>query len=80
MFSKRILDWAMGELLAWYTLYEGYNVRLSGQDVEEEPSLIVMLLCRIWEEEYFNLLVQNFKGNSWYNSLISEYLFGFDYG
>ena len=34
-FDKNQLDWAMGELLAYGTLLqEGYNVRLSGQDVE----------------------------------------------
>ena len=34
-FETDKLDWAMGELLAYGTLLsEGYNVRLSGQDVE----------------------------------------------
>jgi 2-oxoglutarate dehydrogenase E1 component len=34
-FDKDKLDWAMGELLAYGTLLqEGFNVRLSGQDVE----------------------------------------------
>ena len=34
-FETQKLDWAMGELLAYGTLLlEGFNVRLSGQDVE----------------------------------------------
>ena len=34
-YDNNQMDWAMGELLAYGTLLqEGYNVRLSGQDVE----------------------------------------------
>ena len=34
-FETNKLDWSMGELLAYGTLLqEGFNVRLSGQDVE----------------------------------------------
>ena len=34
-FDANKLDWAMGELLAYGSLLkEGYNVRISGQDVE----------------------------------------------
>ena len=34
-FESNKLDWAMGEMLAYGSLLnEGYNVRISGQDVE----------------------------------------------
>ncbi len=34
-FDSNDLDWAMGELLAYATLMdEGFNVRITGQDVE----------------------------------------------
>ena len=34
-FETNKLDWAMGEMLAYGSLLnEGYNVRISGQDVE----------------------------------------------
>jgi 2-oxoglutarate dehydrogenase E1 component len=79
------LDWAMGELLAYASLLnEGYNIRLSGQDVErgtfshrhailkvEHPEGEVCPLNAISE-------TANFEA---YNSLLSEYgVLGFDYG
>ena len=36
MFEQDKLDWSMGEMLAYGTLLkEGYNVRISGQDVRK---------------------------------------------
>ena len=85
-FEDNKLDWAMGELLAYGTLLsEGYDVRLTGQDVErgtfshrhavikaEENEEEVVLLNELSEDQaYFYI----------YNSLLSEYgVVGFDYG
>jgi 2-oxoglutarate dehydrogenase E1 component len=81
------LDWAMGELLAYGTLLqEGYNVRMSGQDVErgtfshrhavmktESTEEEVVLLNQINPENQGSFRI--------YNSLLSEYgVLGFDYG
>jgi len=81
------LDWAMGELLAYGTLLqEGYNVRMSGQDVErgtfshrhaviktESAEEEVVLLNQINSEKQGHFSI--------YNSLLSEYgVLGFDYG
>ncbi|MBL4664076.1 MAG: 2-oxoglutarate dehydrogenase E1 component [Flavobacteriaceae bacterium] len=79
------LDWAMGELLAYATLMEeGYNIRLSGQDVERgtfSHRHAVIKTEDVGEE--FNL--HNTLGLSGrmdiFNSLLSEYgVVGFDYG
>ena len=86
-FEKDQLDWAMGELLAYGTLLqEGYNVRLSGQDVERgtfshrhavlktensENEIILLNTINPLNQGYFSV----------YNSLLSEYgVMGFDYG
>lgn len=85
-FETNQLDWAMGELLAYATLLkEGYNVRMSGQDVErgtfshrhavvkaEDSEEETVLLNQIGEDQgVFNI----------FNSLLSEYgVVGFDYG
>ena len=86
-FEKDKLDWAMGELLAYGSLLqEGFNVRLSGQDVErgtfshrhavmktEGAEEEVVLLNHINPENQGRFHV--------YNSLLSEYgVLGFDYG
>ena len=85
-FETDTLDWAMGELLAYGTLLEeGFDVRMSGQDVErgtfshrhavikvEESEEEIMLLNRVSKKQgKFQI----------YNSLLSEYaVVGFDYG
>ncbi|MCV6631668.1 MAG: 2-oxoglutarate dehydrogenase E1 component [Flavobacteriaceae bacterium] len=85
-YEKNQLDWAMGELLAYGSLLaEGYDVRLSGQDVErgtfshrhavlkiEESEEEVVLLNQLQEEQgQFHI----------FNSFLSEYgVLGFDYG
>jgi 2-oxoglutarate dehydrogenase E1 component len=86
-YEKDTLDWAMGELLAYGTLLqEGYNVRMSGQDVErgtfshrhaviktESAEEEVVLLNQINSEKQGHFSI--------YNSLLSEYgVLGFDYG
>ena len=86
-FEKDNLDWAMGELLAYGTLLqEGFNVRISGQDVErgtfshrhaviktESAEEEVILLNQIDPKKQGRFRI--------YNSLLSEYgVLGFDYG
>ncbi len=86
-FDTDRLDWAMGELLAYGTLLEeGFNVRLSGQDVERGTfsHRHAVLKAEASEEELI-LLNQINPSNQGkfrvYNSLLSEYgVLGFDYG
>ena len=86
VFEKNTLDWGMAETLAYGTLMEeGYNVRISGQDVERGTfSHRHAVLRDEVSEERINLLNTN-KNNKGqmriYNSLLSEYgVLGFDYG
>lgn len=86
MVANDKLDWAMGELLAYGSLLsEGFDVRISGQDVErgtfshrhavikaEETEEEVVLLNQLKEQN------ANFYA---YNSLLSEYgVLGYEYG
>lgn len=86
MIKDDTLDWALGEQLAFATLLdEGYNVRVSGQDVERGTfsHRHAVLKTENDEEEYLPLNhVSDSKGSfSIYNSLLSEYaVLGFDYG
>ncbi len=86
VFETNTLDWGMAETLAYGTLLEeGYNVRISGQDVERGTfSHRHAILRDEVTEERINLLNTNPKntGNmTIYNSLLSEYgVLGFDYG
>ena len=84
--SEKKLDWATGELLAYATICkDGYEVRMSGQDVgrgtfshrhsvlrDEETDKFYNRLSHISEEQgRFRI----------YNSLLSEYgVVGFEYG
>tara|TARA_A200000113_G_scaffold80168_1_gene71244 strand:- start:682 stop:3435 length:2754 start_codon:yes stop_codon:yes gene_type:complete len=86
-FEKGELDWAMGEMLAYGTLLnEGYNVRLSGQDVQRGTFSHRHAITKSEDsEEEINLLnnLDNDKQGflSIFNSLLSEYaVLGFDYG
>jgi 2-oxoglutarate dehydrogenase E1 component len=85
-FETNKLDWAMAELLAYGSLItEGYDVRLSGQDVERGTFSHRHAVIKVEdsEEEYValtQLKEQNGKFNI-FNSLLSEYaVVGFDYG
>src|SRR5690606_11189524 len=86
VFETNMLDWGMGETLAYGSLMEeGYNVRISGQDVERGTfSHRHAILRDEISEERINLLNTNpnNKGKmDIYNSLLSEYgVLGFDYG
>ena len=86
-FDRDKLDWAMGELLAYGTLLqEGFNVRLSGQDVERGTFSHRHAVIKSENSEQEIILLNNIKpieqGDfSVYNSLLSEYgVLGFDYG
>lgn len=80
------IDWAMGELLAYGSLvYEGYPVRLSGQDSERGTfsHRHAVLTIEDSEEKYVPLKnIGTERANfSVYNSLLSEYaVLGFEYG
>ena len=85
MLENDSLDWSMGELLAYAgILSDGYNVRISGQDVErgtfshrhailtyEDSTETISPLNNISKEANFEI----------YNSHLSEYgVLGFEYG
>ncbi|RDY58933.1 2-oxoglutarate dehydrogenase E1 component [Flagellimonas nanhaiensis] len=86
-FEDNKLDWAMGELLAYGSLIEeGYDVRMTGQDVERGTfsHRHAVIKTEMHEEEVIllNELGKNQNGKFHiYNSLLSEYaVMGFDYG
>ena len=83
--EKNSLDWGMGELLAYASLMEeGFNIRISGQDVERgtfsHRHAIIKTEDDVEEINLHNRLDVTGKMNI-YNSLLSEYgVVGFDYG
>ncbi len=86
-FENDQLDWAMGELLAYGSLLEeGYDVRMSGQDVERGTFSHRHAVIKVEDSEEEVLLLNHLNGKSQgdfyiYNSLLSEYgVVGFDYG
>ncbi|MER3375226.1 MAG: 2-oxoglutarate dehydrogenase E1 component [Allomuricauda sp.] len=86
-FEDNKLDWAMGELLAYGSLIEeGYDVRMTGQDVERGTfsHRHAVIKTEMHEEEVvlLNEMGDNQNGSFHiYNSLLSEYaVMGFDYG
>jgi len=86
VFETDKIDWGMGETLAYGSLLkEGFDVRISGQDVERGTfSHRHAILRDEISEERINLLnkLDDKQGKmSIYNSLLSEYgVLGFDYG
>lgn len=84
--ETKTFDWAMAELMAYATLIdEGYDVRLSGQDVERGTFSHRHAVVKIEdsEEEYIPLQNVVEKPNAFniYNSHLSEYgVLGFEYG
>ncbi|AXP80994.1 2-oxoglutarate dehydrogenase E1 component [Mariniflexile rhizosphaerae] len=86
VFETDTLDWGMAETLAYGTLLEeGYNIRISGQDVERGTfSHRHAILRDEISEDRINLLNTNPKNKGKmdiYNSFLSEYgVLGFDYG
>lgn len=85
-FETDKLDWAMGELLAYGTLLsEGFDVRISGQDVERGTFSHRHAVVKVEESEEEVVLLNTLKDQKGkfyiYNSLLSEYaVSGFDYG
>jgi 2-oxoglutarate dehydrogenase E1 component len=86
VFETNKLDWSMAEIFAFGSLLEeGYNVRMSGQDVERGTfSHRHAILRDEISTESYNLLNSNPKNKgvmTIYNSSLSEYgVLGFDYG
>jgi len=85
-FETDNLDWAMGELLAYGTLLqEGFDVRMSGQDVERGTFSHRHAVMKVEESEEEVMLLNHISKDQGrfqiYNSLLSEYgVVGFDYG
>ncbi len=86
MLEENKLDWAMAEHLAYGSLLEeGYNVRISGQDVERGTFSHRHAVVKVEDSEEEVVLLNNIsdtQGNfNIFNSLLSEYgVVGFDYG
>ncbi|MEF3077965.1 2-oxoglutarate dehydrogenase E1 component [Winogradskyella poriferorum] len=86
MFDENRLDWAMAEHLAYGTLLaEGFNVRISGQDVERGTFSHRHAVVKVEDSEEEIILLKNVSESQGqfniYNSLLSEYgVVGFDYG
>ena len=86
MFDDDKLDWAMAEHLAYGTLLEeGYDVRISGQDVERGTFSHRHAVVKVEDSEEEILLLNQISDKQGqffiYNSLLSEYgVVGFDYG
>ncbi len=86
MFNNDKLDWSMAEHLAYGSLLEeGFNVRISGQDVERGTFSHRHSVIKVEESEEEIILHNNISESqgtfSIYNSLLSEYgVLGFEYG
>ncbi len=86
MFEEDKLDWAMAEHLAYGSLLEeGFDVRISGQDVERGTFSHRHAVVKVEDSEEEVILLDKIsedQGNFYiYNSLLSEYgVLGFDYG
>ena len=86
MFKTDKLDWSMAEHLAFGSLLEeGFNVRVSGQDVERGTFSHRHAVVKVEDSEEEVVLLNNISPNQGefniYNSLLSEYgVVGFDYG
>ncbi len=85
-FETDKLDWAMAELLAYGSLLtEGYDVRISGQDVERGTFSHRHAVVKVEDSEEEYVALTQLKGQTGkfniFNSLLSEYaVVGFDYG
>ena len=84
MIEGNSIDWALGEWLAYATLLtEGYNVRISGEDVERGTfsHRHAVVKTEDTEEEYTPLQHISESRFDIFNSHLSEYgVLGFDYG
>ena len=86
IFDQDKLDWAMAEHLAYGSLLEeGFDVRISGQDVERGTFSHRHAVIKVEDSEEEILLLNNISDSQGkfyiFNSLLSEYgVLGFDYG
>jgi len=86
MYDLDKIDWGTAETLAYATLLqEGFDVRISGQDVERGTFSHRHAVVKVEDSEEEVVLLENIEGNKGkfyvYNSLLSEYgVLGFDYG
>ena len=85
-YTNNTIDWGTAENLAYATLLiEGYDVRVSGQDVERGTFSHRHAVVKVEDSEEEVILLDalpNKKGKfNIFNSLLSEYgVLGFDYG
>jgi 2-oxoglutarate dehydrogenase E1 component len=86
MYDNNVIDWGTAETLAYGSLlYDGYNVRVSGQDVERGTFSHRHAVVKVEDSEEEVILLDALKNSKGrfqiYNSLLSEYgVLGFDYG
>lgn len=87
LFKEDTLDWAIGELLAYASLlYEGYHVRICGQDSERGTfsHRHAVLKLEDSEQEFVPMhqVAEKYHTKfNIYNSLLSEYaVLGYEYG
>jgi len=86
MYSNNQIDWGTAEALAYGSLLqEGYDIRLSGQDVERGTFSHRHAVVKVEDSEEEVILlnsVEDKKGKfNVFNSFLSEYgVLGFDYG
>jgi 2-oxoglutarate dehydrogenase E1 component len=86
MYDNNVIDWGTAETLAYGSLlYEGYDVRVSGQDVERGTFSHRHAVVKVEDSEEEVILLDALKNSKGrfqiYNSLLSEYgVLGFDYG
>ncbi len=85
-FENDKLDWAMGELLAYGSLLtDGFDVRMSGQDVERGTFSHRHAVVKTEDTEEMIILLNQLKHQNGqlriFNSLLAEYaVLGFEYG
>jgi 2-oxoglutarate dehydrogenase E1 component len=86
MYDNNQIDWGTAEALAYGSLLqEGYDIRLSGQDVERGTFSHRHAVVKVEDSEEEVVLLNSVKDKKGqfnaFNSLLSEYgVLGFDYG
>jgi 2-oxoglutarate dehydrogenase E1 component len=86
MYDNNTIDWGTAEALAYGSLLtEGFDVRISGQDVERGTFSHRHAVVKVEDSEEEVVLLNNIEGKKGkfnvFNSLLSEYgVLGFDYG
>jgi 2-oxoglutarate dehydrogenase E1 component len=86
MYDNNVIDWGTAEALAYGSLLtEGYDVRISGQDVERGTFSHRHAVVKVEDSEEEVILLNSIsdkKGKfNVFNSFLSEYgVLGFDYG